>query len=74
MRAQLLEANQRTSPTPTYISPQQRQETTKTIATEKRISVEEYQGISNQSDYVPVRAHIRNGKPVRAHYRRKPGK
>ena len=46
------------------------QQTIKPIATKKAISVEEYQRISNQSDYVYVKAHLRNGKPVKAHYRK----
>ncbi|MEM6256169.1 MAG: hypothetical protein AAF821_24915 [Cyanobacteria bacterium P01_D01_bin.156] len=40
----------------------------------KEISVEEYQRISNKSDYTYVKAHYRKGRPVKAHYRRLPKK
>ena len=68
LKAQLSQVNRSQS---SYVSSQQ---TTKPIATKRQISVEEYQRISNQNDYVYVKAHLRNGKPVRAHYRRRPSK
>jgi DNA-directed RNA polymerase specialized sigma subunit len=75
LRTQLSQANQLQSPTSSYSSPQQRQKTTKSIATKKKISVEEYRRISNQSDYLYVEAYYRkDGTPVRAHYRRRPSK
>ncbi|MBD2323355.1 MULTISPECIES: hypothetical protein [Desertifilum] len=68
LKAQISQVNPSQS---SYVSPQQ---TTKPIAIKRKISVEEYQRISNQSDYVRVKAHLRKGSPVRAHYRRKPNK
>ena len=45
------------------------------VETRGQISVEDYERISNQSDYVRVKAHKRrNGIPVRAHYRRRPNR
>lgn len=38
----------------------------------QKLTPEEYRWISNKSDYVYVKAHFRNGSPVRAHYRRRP--
>lgn len=68
LKAQISQVNR---PQSSYVSPQQN---TKPIAIKRQISVEEYQRISNQSDYVYVKAHLRNGSPVRAHYRRKPNR
>lgn len=44
----------------------------KRVATAVSISEEEYQKISNQSEYVPVKGHYRNGTWVDKHYRRRP--
>lgn len=41
------------------------------VETREKISIEDYKEIVNQSDYYPVKAHMRNGSPVRAHYRRR---
>lgn len=41
------------------------------LSTKKNISEEEYRSISNQNEYIYVRSHLRNGKRVAAHYRRK---
>jgi uncharacterized coiled-coil DUF342 family protein len=42
------------------------------IETKKKLSIEEYNQIYNKSDYVYVKAYIREGNPVKAHYRKKP--
>jgi chromosome segregation ATPase len=68
LKAQISQVN---CPQSSYVSSQQN---TKPRAIKRQISVEEYQRISNQSDYVYVKAHLRNGSPVRAHYRRKPNR
>lgn len=44
------------------------------IGTKKTLTPEEYREISNKSDYLYVKAHFRNGSPVRAYYRRRPSK
>jgi chromosome segregation ATPase len=44
----------------------------KPIATKPRISIQEWKQISNQSDYVYVKGHFRNGTWVNEHYRRPP--
>ncbi|MBD2242951.1 hypothetical protein [Nostoc sp. FACHB-888] len=39
--------------------------------TREKITPEEYDKIYNKDDYIPVKAHYRNGSPVKAHYRRR---
>ncbi|RCJ38529.1 hypothetical protein A6769_09005 [Nostoc punctiforme NIES-2108] len=59
------------------ISPAEKtaQPSVKRVATNKTVSVKEYQNISNQSDYIYIDAYYReDGTPVRAHYRRKPNR
>ncbi|MDJ0696451.1 hypothetical protein [Mastigocoleus sp. MO_188.B34] len=66
-RAQIVQAEGRKK--------QQIQKTNNRIATEKEISVEEYEKISNQSDYVYVKSYYRkNGTYVKAYYRRPPNR
>lgn len=40
-------------------------------ANKKKITLEEYRGISNKSDYEYVKSHSRNGYPVKGYYRHK---
>jgi hypothetical protein len=71
LKAKLAQVNRPQS----YGSPQQVQQTTRPIATEKKISLEEYKRIANQSDYVYIKAYSRqDGTSVKAHYRRRPSK
>ncbi|MBD2294920.1 hypothetical protein H6G06_15880 [Anabaena sphaerica FACHB-251] len=59
----------------TYSSSQQPQKTNNPIATERKISVEEYQKIANQSDYEYVKPYYRkDGTPVSGYYRRRRSK
>ncbi len=42
--------------------------------TREKITLEEYEKIYNKGDYIPVKAHYRNGSYVKAHYRRRPNR
>ena len=46
------------------------QATTQSVATNPKISVQEWKQISNQGDYEYVKGHVRNGKWVNEYYRR----
>lgn len=46
----------------------------KPVAIKREISEEEYKRISNQDDYVYVKAHFRNENLVRAYYRKRPNR
>jgi chromosome segregation ATPase len=41
------------------------------VITKPKISIVEYQKITNQKDYVYVKEHLRKGRLVKAHYRRR---
>ncbi|MDZ8260702.1 hypothetical protein [Nostoc sp. ChiQUE01b] len=58
-------------PTPSYAPPKREAQPPLKKATQRKITLEEYGKILNQSDYEYVKAHPRNGHWVRGYYRRK---
>lgn len=58
-------------PTPPYTPPKREAQPPLKKATQRKITLEEYGRILNQSDYEYVKAHPRNGHWVRGYYRRK---
>jgi len=74
LKAQLSQFKRSQSYTSTYTygTTQEKQQTPKRRETKNKISVTTFRQISNQDDYVYVKGHLRNGKYVKAHYRKRP--
>ena len=60
------------APTPPSPLPKSEPQPAFKRATQRKITPEKYKRILNQSDYVYVKGHLRNGHWVNEHFRRKP--